>query len=764
MKSGGRSGSVPAAVLLALAASGLGVMLRRGTRLSPLESAALAAFKARYEKALSDPQLRGNLLRYQHSWKHQRDAAFSAYEERGGESFQAMRHQMAEAKDRALADLPGYFRQFKDAAERAGAVVYEAGSPEDANRYILDLATRKGASLALKVKSMVSEEIRLNSALEEGGLKVVETDFGEYIVQLAREHPSHMISPIAHKNRYQVAELLNRESGGHLTGDDIGELAAVARSLLREQFLSGEVGISGANALVAETGSVLLVTNEGNAELTTTLPPVHVVVTGYEKLVPTMADAMLQLRVLSRSGTGQQITSYTTFITGPDRPERELHIVMVDNGRSIMRSDPNFVDALRCIRCGACANVCPPYQVVSGHVFGYIYAGAIGLVVTPFHHGLRNGAGPQSLCVSCNACATVCPVEIPLPRQILDVRKEAVEWLGLPWYKRAAMEVWARPALFDAAMRAGAVLQKPVARDGFLRIPLPAPHSWRTPPALADRPARDLLPHRPRTTGAAGPISNSAARGLKVAYFIQCITDRFLPEAASATVRVLEACGAEVAIPEKQHCCGLPAFDSGDWKNALAMAKDNLRLLERLDADYIVTGAASCVAMMVHDYPHLFAQDPEWLERVRRVAPRVVDFTGFLDRIARLPAGALASDEGYSVTYHNFCQSHNVLGIIEEPRRLITEVLGLRLVEMDEAAVCCGFGGSVSVDHPRVARHIAERKMASIDRTGVTTVVTDNPGCILHLRGAADGSGRALRVLHVAELVDERLQRLMQRS
>src|SRR5437764_12224357 len=204
------------------------------------------------------------------------------------------------------------------------------------------------------------------------------------------------------------------------------------------------MGISGANALIAESGTVMMLTNEGNGRLVTSLPPVHVVMAGYDKLLSTFAEAMRQLRLLARSATAQHITSYTTFITGPDRPDKELHVVFVDNGRLRMRGDPAFRDALRCIRCGACANVCPPYQVVGGHVFGYVYTGAIGLVNTPFHHGLAAAAGPQSLCVQCNACATVCPVEIPLPRQILDVRARVVRSRGLPWYKRAAFWVWQR--------------------------------------------------------------------------------------------------------------------------------------------------------------------------------------------------------------------------------------------------------------------------------------------------------------------------------
>jgi len=745
------------AVVGLLAALGWRVAVRR--KAASHQGRALTTFRGLYGQALANPQLRANLAYYQKTWRRQRDASLQAYQVRSGRDFETLRHELAGIKDAVLADLPAYFRQFKDAAVRAGAVVVEVTSPEEVHRYIIDLARRRGVSLVVKSKSMVSEEIHLNRALEESGLRVVETDLGEYVVQLDHDRPSHMISPIAHKNRYQVAETLSRVSGSKVSGDDISELTGIARRQLRPAFLEAQMGISGANVLIAETGTAMLVTNEGNGRLISSLPRIHVIVAGYEKLLPTLDDAMKQVRLLTRGGTGQHITSYTTFITGPDRPDRELHIILLDNGRWKMRADPDFSEALRCIRCGACANVCPPYQIVGGHVFGHVYAGAIGLVLTPAHHGLENAVGPQSLCLSCNACATVCPVEIPLPRQILDVRRDAVESQGLPWYKGAALELWSHPRLFDLATRVGARLQVPAAEGHFLRhLPIPDQVSWRTPPALASRPARDRLVGRRPAPARHGPLADSDAKGLRVAYFIQCVTDRFFPEMAEATVRVIEACGAGVIVPSGQHCCGLPAYDAGDRPRALSMAKQTVRLLGRVEADYIVTGAASCVAMMVHDYPHLFRGDPEWLERARKVSDRVIDLTSFLDRVARLPEGALDSGPFAPVTYHHFCQSHNVLGLRTEPQRLISRVMGLELREMEGASTCCGFGGSFSIDHPRVSRHIVEQTLANIAATEAPVVVTDNPGCILHLRGSADATGRPLRVLHVAELVDERLR------
>ncbi len=277
-----------------VAVVGVRELLGRKGANTPAGAVALRDFRRRYRAALDDPQLRGNLLHYQRSWRRQRYAAFEAYQARTGRDFDTMRRELAGVKDDVIANLPGYFQQFKEAAERNGAVVYQASSAADACRYIADLAKRHDVQVVTKSKSMVSEEINLNRVLEETGLRVVETDFGEYAVHLSDYRPSHMISSIAHLNRYQVAALLTEDTGQTLSGENINDLTVAARKRLREAFLSARMGISGANALIAESGTVMLVANEGNAELTTSLPNVHIVITGYEKILPTFANAMAE--------------------------------------------------------------------------------------------------------------------------------------------------------------------------------------------------------------------------------------------------------------------------------------------------------------------------------------------------------------------------------------------------------------------------------------------------------------------------------------
>ena len=657
--------------------------------------------------------------------------------------------------------------------------MHMAQTAEDARRIIGEIAAEHGAKLAVKSKSMATDEIELNPHLESQGIEVVETDLGEWIIQLAGEHPSHLLAPALHKTREQIAELFSQASGQDLSPDDLDKLVSVAREQLRQSFIDADIGISGVNIAIADSGTLVILSNEGNGRLVTTLPPVHVALMGIEKIVPTIDDATEVLKMLAPSATGQKMSVYVSFITGPSRSAdielsltigvhgpKELHIVLLDNGRWEMRDDPRFREALQCIRCGACANVCPPFQVVGGHVFGHIYSGPIGLVVTKFHHGMEHAADPQSLCVSCNACETICPVGIPLARQILDLRRQKVSEQGIPWTKRKAIETLSQPDRLDRVTRlAGAVATPFVDQNGMLRkdlmrfIPgLWSQAGWRNLPAPTRRPFRDRLKDLDKPK-APGQITGTQASGTRIAYFPGCITDRLYPSIGEAAVRVLQACGCEVFFPPEQSCCGLPAVNAGDEALAIKMFKQTIEALESQDADYILSTSASCAVSMVQDFPHFLADEPDWLARAQRLASRVIDFVTFIDRVAKLPAGALAIPETPTLTYHDSCQSHNCLNLHSEQRRLLRDVVGCNLVEMNESSACCGFGGSFSFDHPKVAERVVRRKLEHIDQTAAGVVVTDNPGCILHLRGAAQASGRSLRVAHLAEIMADRLPR-----
>ena len=712
-------------------------------------------FEERYRTALGDGHVRNALLGFQRSWRETRDAQIVELEAITGRSFEQLSAELAAVKDRVLADLPGYVAAFRTAAEAAGAVVVEVGSAAEANEYVTALCRDRGIELVVKGKSMVSEEIGLNEHLADAGIEAVETDLGEWILQLAGDRPSHLVMPAIHRSRQQVAEVLGRELGIDLDPDDIPAMVRSARPALRDRFLRAGMGVSGANALIAESGTIMLVTNEGNGQLATSLPPIHVATVGIEKIVPTFADAMQQVRLLARSATAQPISTYTTFITGPT-PGHELHIVLLDNGRARMAADTEFQSALRCIRCGACANVCPAYQVVGGHVFGHVYTGPIGLVNTLFHHGIEAAGGPQSLCLSCGACETVCPVAIPLPAQILEVRRRVVDALGMPWWKRLAIRAYASRRIVGVASRLLALAALPLRSGRFTRLPFPRRYmAWRTPPAIPLRPARS----RAELSAPARPLAQTEASGRRVMLFLQCVADRLAPEIAVATATLLRASGCEVVVPPDQHCCGLPAFDAGDWETARRMARDTIVALE--STDDVVTPAPSCVAMMLHEYERLFRDEPAWQERARRLAGRVHDVTSYLAGPARLPDGALAAGDRSPVTVDRFCQGAYRLGRGGQVEELVERLCGVEVVPLPEREVCCGFGGSTSFSAPELSAGVLERKIANVTSivasTGVRTLLSDNPGCVLHLRGGADAVGLDVRVLHIAEYLAERL-------
>lgn len=727
----------------------------------------MKAFKKRVEAAVADRHLATALDRALPEFGRRRAAAFE------GQDFPGKRRAIRDLKHHALDNLPDLVQQFTREAEAVGSQVHTARTPEEACQIILNIAKERQAELIVKSKSMVSEEIHLNHALEEAGIRVVETDLGEYIIQLARDTPSHLIAPAIHVTREQVAELLSKVAGEELPAD-VEPLVRVARKLLREDFVNADIGISGANIGIADTGTLVIVENEGNGRLVTTLPPVHIAVLGVEKIVRDLDDATSILKALPRSGTGQKITSYVNYITGPSRtadieltlatgvhgPE-EVHIVLLDNGRWEAREDPDMREALQCIRCGACSNVCPPYQVVGGHVFGHTYTGPIGLIMTAMHHGLEHAAGPQSLCVSCNACEMVCPAEIPIPRLILNVRERVAEQYGLPRLKEMAMERWSEPSSGQRwagiASRAAGVISD--SNRVIRNIPLAGGDLTDNRHLLAptSTPLRKRIPAGGQVSSQ-WALSSSMAAGQKVAYFSGCVIDRIAPEMGQAAMKVLTACGCDVEFPEQQHCCGLVALNIGDRAHGRKMAMQTIEMLEQVEADWIVTNTTSCLAAMTDDYRHLFRNEPGWLERVNRQASRMIEFTEFLMTVAQITSEDFNHDRRKpvnSVTYHDACQSHNALGLGENAGILITEVMGIELREMADAAVCCGFGGSFAVDYPRVSSAILQKKLDNIERTGAEAVVADNPGCLLQIRGGLSARNSPVRVLHIAELVAE---------
>jgi L-lactate dehydrogenase complex protein LldF len=413
-------------------------------------------FRESAAQALADQDLQRALLNVKRGFIAKRVKARDKLPE-----FAQLREEARAIKDHTLSHLDLYLEAYERKVLESGGEVHYAPTAKDARDIVLRLCSGAGARLVTKGKSMVSEEIDLNHHLEAAGIEVAETDLGEHILQIRGDRPSHIIAPVIHLNKEAIAADFTRAHDGLPPVRPLGsvpDLVAEARAVLREKFLAADVGITGANLLIAETGSSVIVTNEGNGDLTETLPGTHIVLTSIEKLVPTLEDAATVLRLLARSATGQEITTYTTFATGPARdgdPDgpRAYHVVLLDNGRSAMLGG-DFHDMLRCIRCGACLNHCPVYGAIGGHAYGSVYPGPMGAVLTPALYGIDQARDLPNASSFCGRCEVVCPMAIPLPALMRKWRELDFDRGNPPWQQRLALKTWAylakRPRLYHA--------------------------------------------------------------------------------------------------------------------------------------------------------------------------------------------------------------------------------------------------------------------------------------------------------------------------
>jgi L-lactate dehydrogenase complex protein LldF len=414
-------------------------------------------FKQRVGLKLADQRLQENLKKLSTKFVMGRASAITELDD-----FEGTRDAAAERRMRAIENLDVWLETFENEATRRGATVLYAETAEDAARLVVEIAKKHAVKKAIKTKSMVSEEMALNSALESAGVQVVETDLGEYILQInGNEAPSHIIAPVVHKDKEEISDLFARVHQRPRLSD-IPELTREARDMLRPHFLSADMGITGGNFIIAETGSVAIVTNEGNEGMCTTLPnKVHVVVTGIEKVLPTLEDLATVMRLLPRSATGQSISNYFSLLTGPKRADdldgpQHLYFVLVDAGRtSLIGSE--FQDMLRCIRCGACMNHCPVYQKIGGHSYGWVYPGPMGSVLTPSYVGIEKTLDLPQASTLCGECHVVCPVKIPLPDLLRKLREKQFAAKLRPGIEYIGFHVWTyfarRPQLYHLATR-----------------------------------------------------------------------------------------------------------------------------------------------------------------------------------------------------------------------------------------------------------------------------------------------------------------------
>jgi len=467
-------------------------------------------FKVRAGQKLADVRLQRNLKRLSEKFVTARAPAIAELDD-----FEATRNAAVERRNRALASLDVWLETFERNATARGAQVLYAETHEEAVRLIVDIAKHHGVRKVTKSKSMVSEEVGLNHALEAAGIQPVETDLGEYILQINdNEAPSHIIAPVIHKDKEEISDLFAKT---HATPrkTEITQLTREAREVLRSHFLSADMGVTGANFLIAETGSATVVTNEGNEGMCTILPPkVHVVLTGIEKVLPTLEDVATLMRLLPRSATGQPISNYFSVLTGPRRPGEEdgpehMYYVLVDAGRTGLLGG-EFQEMLRCIRCGACMNHCPVYQKIGGHAYGWVYPGPMGSVLTPSYVGIENALDLPQAATLCGQCSVVCPVKIPLPDLLRKLREKQWDRGLRPWYEKVGVTLWAyaamRPSLYAFGSKVAVRVLRWMGGDAKRIRSLPVGAGWtvsRDFPAPSGRTFREMYRAR-RQAGQAG--------------------------------------------------------------------------------------------------------------------------------------------------------------------------------------------------------------------------------------------------------------------
>ncbi len=650
-----------------------------------------------------------------------------------------LREEVKELKKESIERLDELLKEFTANCEANGNSVFMARTGQDAINYILDLAQKKGAKLVDKSKSLTTEEIELNHFLEAEGINVVETDLGERIIQLAGEKPFHLVFPAVHKTQTEVAKIFS-DAFGQQVPDDLQEIMKTIRNALKPIFLGSQIGITGANVLVAETGSIVLETNEGNARLVSSIPDVNVVVVGMEKVVETWEEAMKLVMAHPINATGTRLTNYVSIITQRlplDAKPRELHVIILDNGRTKMRNDPWFREALSCIRCGACMNVCPTYGVVGGHVFGYIYPGPIGIPWTEEVHGLDKAGEFAHLCISCGLCKTLCPADIDIPMMIAKVKERDVKKNG----QLTANKVLSRSDKFASVASATAPISNVVIQS--------RPSRFLMDGLLGVDKRRELPIFRGRTLDRIFPsilkqIENPRA---KVVYFVDLFANYNEPEKIGArAVRSLQDAQLMVELPANLQTSGMPYISYGELDQATKIAKNNVSVL----SNYVKQG---------YD---VVATEPTATYCLREVYPKLLDFSGdsqmvsthsyeffeYLDRYS--DSVEIPKRSGTTVGFHIPCHQRALSSGKFTIKFL--EKAGYN-VEVVETGTCCGMGGTFGLKKGELGYDLAVAVGKPLfdlfkQNSKISEIVTESSVCTMQL---VDGTN--LKVVHPFELL-----------
>jgi len=633
---------------------------------------------------------------------------------------------------------PALVEKFAESVRRNGGQVFMAKTGADAVRYVAELAKRTGTSLIVKSKSLTTEEIEFNHHLEEEGVRCVETDLGELIVQLNHQKPVHLVAPAAHLSTSDVAGIFSRELKKEIPADPEAILREV-RHYLRPLFLSAQMGVTGGNIGVAETGSVVIETNEGNARLVVSAPKVHVVIIGMEKIVPSWGDVSRLIQAHAVSATGQMQTVYVSIVSqhlplAGSSDGREFHVVILDNGRSKMRDDPWFNDALNCIRCGACMNICPTYGIVGGHVFGYLYPGPIGIPWTAGVHGLDNATFAH-LCISCGLCKEICPVDIDMPLMIAKVKEEEIAKNGQP-----------RVNSFFTSSERLAKLASATAPVSNWMIGNSASRYVMEKAVGVDR--RRTLPEFKRNRlrkRLEGSKQGSGEKG-KLVFFPDIYADYNDPELGYRAVMLLRRIGYEVIVPELRWA-GMPYISYGEVGKATEIAAENLKVLEPLlSSGYGITSTEPTAVYMLREiYPKL--KPGSLSSKAAEVS------TGFFATVQKHLADAnfkpaFSIDD--AIGFHIPCHERALNGGL--PAVAFLERAGYK-VQTVETGTCCGMAGTFGMKHGALgydlSMAVGERLFKLFEESKTKLVASESSVCAMQIN---DGTG--MRVKHPLYFVE----------
>ena len=640
--------------------------------------------------------------------------------------------------------LPELIQKFKEEAEKSGSIVHLASDVQEALLAIKNILTSINGQLIVKSKSMVSEEMELNKHLEDWGHSVIETDLGEWIVQLAGEKPSHITAPALHKTKNEIAELLSHKLGKKVS-PDAQDIVKLARSEMRKYFSEADIGISGANFAVAESGTLVIISNEGNARLVTSLPPIHIAIVTTEKFVETLEEATALVKTLIAASSGMKMTAYVSFITGPSRTTdiekelimgvhgpQEVHIVILDNGRLNVRKNKDLDQTLYCLKCGGCMLVCPVFLSLGGHVYGGpVYPGGIGLLLTEVLDSFELSKPLLDFCADCKKCEEFCPVGIPAGELLFKLKEKK----GANFWEKNLSMLFRNKAAFEIGTNLLSVLQKLWIKDGYIRkLPFPWTKGKHFP-AISNRKIDYSM-----------PMNN----GETIYFFQGCLAKSFFPELREAVLSSLSFYGYRVFIPEEQTCCGAPSLHLGQTKDVQALFQENWESFKRENPDYILTICPTGTAMLTKTYPKLDPAFSPWIKKI-------FSFSDFLVKKGLLPDSENIKEKK-DVFYHHPCHNLYDLKIKDQPLSVLMGS-GFNPIEEEEPFSCCGFCGVFSMKNPDISSSMWQKKKDKILESQTQTIASDCPGCVLQLKASLKDDTHTFDIRHTAEFLADAVKR-----